>query len=88
MAFSKLIAGTAAALMVMTPSVASAETRAADSIPTAAKKASAPVVKAGYPRIKPKAKAEMGQSEGSGTVIAIGAGALAAIAIIVAATDS
>ena len=92
MSLFKLTAATAAALLVITPTVASAGTRAVDSIPAAAKKgATPPKGKAGYARVKPRGEAVNGQAEGGAGGLVVGGLAVAAIvgAVIVASdTDS
>jgi len=91
MSIFKLTAAAAAALLVITPTVASAGTRAADSVPAVAKKGAAPVQgKAGYIRVKPKDEKVNGQSEGGGSGLVIGGLALAAVVttVVVASDDS
>lgn len=91
MSLFKLTGATAAALLVITPTVASAGTRAAEAVPVAAKKAATPAKgKAGYIRVKPKEETASGQAAG-GSGLVIGGLAVAAIigaVIIVADSDS
>lgn len=80
MSFSKLIAGTAAALLVIAPAVASAGTRAADSIPSVAKQGATPASKLTPTRAKSKVPSELHLSDGAD----IGVGVLAATAFVAA----
>lgn len=91
MALSKLVAITAAALLVVAPTAATAGTRAAESIPAvakpAAKKVAAPKTKAQPGKAKSKDLAGEGQAQGGSIIIGI----LAAAAVVggaIVLTDS
>jgi hypothetical protein len=91
MSLFKLTAGTAAALLMITPTLASAETRASQSVPAAVKKGATPLKgKAGYVRVKPKDSTANGQEQGGAGGLVIGALAITAViaAVVVVSTDS